>query len=121
MIKPRTASIGGIIALLMNVLCFVVTERSNFKTGMQRGDFKMFYAAATALRMEARRFTTAPSKRSSNAPYFLNCLNLSASRFILIHRLSCSSICHFRFCLTSRRAFCGSWHRLALPLFRLAC
>jgi len=42
--------IGGIIALLMNVLCFVATERSNFKTGMQRGDFKMFYAAATALR-----------------------------------------------------------------------
>jgi hypothetical protein len=50
MIRPRTAAIGGIIALLMNVLCFVVTERSNYKTGMQRGDFKMFYAAATALR-----------------------------------------------------------------------
>ena len=51
MIRPRIAVIGGIVALLMNVLCFVATERSNFKTGMERGDFKMFYAAATALRM----------------------------------------------------------------------
>ena len=51
MIRRRTAVIAGIIALLMNVFCFVVTERSNFRTGMQRGDFKMFYAGATALRI----------------------------------------------------------------------